>query len=316
LKYPHTVHVIVNATNRKSAYPGVNLGDLNAPDGGTLFKSWSSTLDSYRGDRVPVMDLYAGDHWCIAKSLISGFPKLAIRLWVISPGYGLISAEDNITPYVATFSPDHYESVCRASTTDLHQANRNWWNELVQWQPKGLHRPRSISELRGKYLNDSFIIVCSTRYLNLLRDDLVDLGKNKDADLSRLHIASSRGGNALGQLAENLVPSGRKLLSILGGGDASLNIRTAKLILTLIDQGTIDGPELRRHIREILEEIPRPTRRRVKDNEVDEFIVRILVDNPETSLASCLRQFRESNNACGEKRFRRLFELAKDTALH
>lgn len=319
LKWPQTVHVVVNATNRKRPYPSVNLGDIEAREPSALFEAWTAKLDSYEGKLVSVLDLYAGDHWCVAKSLTSSFPNLTIRLWIVSPGYGLISAEDKVAPYLATFSPDHHESVARGSTTDLHTANREWWNELTGWQPKTLQSPRSISELLGRYVNDSFIIVCSTRYLNLLRDDLLTLSKYNRNELSRLHIASSRGSNSIGELAENLIPTGRKLLSVLGGGDASLNIRTAKLVLSLIEQGMIDGAELRSNIRAILEEIPeipRPSRRHVTDNDICEFIVKILNDDPGTSLTSCLRQCRDSNHACGEKRFSRLFEITRNKSKH
>jgi hypothetical protein len=107
----HTVHVIASATNRKKTFPGPNLYNFNGENGKTPFNSWSAALDRYQGDKVTPMELYAGDHWSVAKSLLTEFPKLNVCLWVISPGYGLVGAEDKITPYIATFSPDHHESV-------------------------------------------------------------------------------------------------------------------------------------------------------------------------------------------------------------
>ncbi len=311
MAYKKTIHLIVSPTNRKKHKARPNLADLKSTRSKKRFSDWTSILDEYEGDRVRALDLYAGDHWVITKNLASDFPNFNIQIWVISPGYGLINVESKIVPYAATFSPDHTESVHYNKKTNLNEANRQWWNYLRKWQPKNIEGPRSISDLSDNHPNDSLIIACSMRYLNLLRDDLETLTKKKNFDQTKLYLVSSQGRKSLGALAENLVPSERKLRQLVGGGDASLNIRTAKLVLKMLAEGKTNNTQVRTAIQLLLDGIPaiqHNPRKSASVDKVTSFIKFAISINPNLTKTACLTLFRRDGYACQAKRFERLFE--------
>src|SRR4051794_16593732 len=73
---------------------------------------WIERIASAGTDAVPARELYAGEHWDIARNLpaaASGF--VHPMLWVASAGWGLIPADAMIRPYSATFSARHLDSV-------------------------------------------------------------------------------------------------------------------------------------------------------------------------------------------------------------
>jgi len=276
--------------------------------------AWTSALDDYDGDRILAADLYAGDHWVITKQLVPQFPTLKVRVWVMSPGYGLIDATDKIVPYVATFSPNHSESVHFDPDRSYNDANREWWNYLTQWRPVGILTPRSISELSLKFPKDRLIVVGSKRYLNLLRDDLLRLVGNKDFNKKNLYIVSAGSRRSQSALARYFVPSEKKLRKIIGGGDASLNIRTAKLVLTLLSEGENNIEGVRASINSQLEKIPetpKTARKRVTNIFIRTFIERVNRKNPTVSRTTCLKIFRNKGFACQEERFREIFSSTK-----
>jgi len=310
----NTIHVIVNPTNRKKHKAMLNLGDNKSIRGEDRYTAWTTALDAYDGDRVAATDVYAGDHWVITKDLASQFPVFNVRIWVISPGYGLIYANSEIVPYSATFSPDHRESVHIDPESDFNDTNREWWNYLSQWQPIGINTPRSISELSLQYPDDRFVLVGSLRYLNLLRDDLHSLIANRHFNHDNLYVVSAGSRKSLKFLARYVVPSERKLRNIVGGGDASLNIRTAKLAITLLSEGRTSIAEVRSSIESLLEQIPdisNHIRKRVPNETVISFIKQAIEINPAIKVTACLTQFRKDNYACQAKRFHRLFDGTK-----
>ena len=259
---------------------------------------------------MPALNLYGGDHWVIAKSLINKYPNLNVNLWITSPGYGLINANDLITPYHATFSPNHPESVLTDHDLSLSHANRNWWNLLQHWQPKGIHGPRSIAELASINPKNNMLIIGSARYMQLLRDDLSALFTIKSRHLENLYIISSGSNVRSGPLSANLLPSDQRLRQILGGGDTSLNIRVARLVLQLLSDGKTGFRTVESILREILEGIPNVPpvlRRKVTDIEISTFISNLLSEDRKVSKTYCLQQIRAQGIACQEKRFKRIF---------
>jgi hypothetical protein len=73
-----TINLIVNATNRKKRQPEVNLADYSARNIYERVKAWTDALDSFKGDLIPVKELYAGDHWSMATLIPTLYPQLKI----------------------------------------------------------------------------------------------------------------------------------------------------------------------------------------------------------------------------------------------
>src|SRR5205085_129612 len=81
-------------------------------------RSWCSRLEQSSEKPIRAEELYAGGHWTAIQSLQSlaeqaGFKP---RIWIISGGYGLLSAGDYIHSYSATFSSAHPDAVTASVT--------------------------------------------------------------------------------------------------------------------------------------------------------------------------------------------------------
>ena len=79
---------------------------------------------------TPAIDLYAGEHWDVARRLANlSDADTSVELWVCSAGYGLIPASAPSAPYAATFTPGNADSV-----PDGAEGASAWWNALASWE--------------------------------------------------------------------------------------------------------------------------------------------------------------------------------------
>src|SRR5437868_1959469 len=109
------LHILVSCTDRKRAAVSEELCLRTVPAKPIeeRAKAWWLRITRHRGQAIPAMDLYAGDHWSVVRAL----PELAQRnslkanLWVISAGYGLVPATACLLPYSATFAGNHPDTV-------------------------------------------------------------------------------------------------------------------------------------------------------------------------------------------------------------
>ena len=110
-----SVHVIVTCANRKSLpIPShLQLGEVSGSSAIERVRTWIARLaDTGSAPNVPAFDLYAGEHWSVARKFKSHERTGEdIRLWACSAGYGLIPAEAQIMPYHATLTPGQADSV-------------------------------------------------------------------------------------------------------------------------------------------------------------------------------------------------------------
>src|SRR5262245_42286208 len=108
------LHVVVACTDRKRRLAGapLRLGDVRGPTLKERCHAWWGAL-SRAPASLPARDLYAGDHWAIARSLpsIAQSRGFIPSLWVASAGYGLVPADLLLAPYSATFAPDSPDSI-------------------------------------------------------------------------------------------------------------------------------------------------------------------------------------------------------------
>lgn len=100
------VNLIVSCTKRKAraARAALRLRDLEPT---ATVAEWVRRLQAERSDLLPARDLYCGDHWAVVRSLADGVPAngQAVRVWVCSAGYGLITPASRLAAYDATFTP-------------------------------------------------------------------------------------------------------------------------------------------------------------------------------------------------------------------
>ena len=224
------VNVVVTCTKDKR-YSVAEECQLRNVAGGSLparFKEWQARLKRNSRNRVVVEELYAGDHWANVRSFRSSF--FDIDIWVCSAGFGLVRFDDSITPYAATFSGNHPDSVSAGTEGEQRaMASKQWWESTCRWKAHFKDRPRSLTALMATYPTRSLLVVASETYLRAISDDLRG-GVTHLNDPDQLSIVCS-GAKSLEDLDDNLVPCDARLQPTIGGARRSLNTRLANKIL-------------------------------------------------------------------------------------
>src|SRR5262249_20102073 len=147
------LHIIVNCTDRKRV-PIPDRLQLRRVRGNSPLARvglWITRLASYTGESLEASDLYAGDHWTVAKSLVGQARGVGFRteLWISSAGYGLVSSRARLHPYSATFAAHHPDTVVRPRKTaeERREDLRTWWQGLARSSIVGIPGPRCVADL-------------------------------------------------------------------------------------------------------------------------------------------------------------------------
>lgn len=298
------VHVVVTCSNRKR-YPvpaRLRLGDLRERRQSVRFEAWTRRLDA--GEPVtPAIDLYAGEHWQVARGLPAATGDAA-RLWVCSAGYGLVAADTRLHPYAATFSPGNADSV-----GDSGGQARDWWRRLTNWPGPGTGRPRSFADLARRDPTASVLAVLSDAYVRACADDLRE---GADQLVDRDGFAVIGPAACGGDIDDLLVPVTARLRALVGGSLQALHARVAAhLLATVARPGGVSRALLRDAARHAAATAPAdPSRRsggvRLSDQEVRAFIGAELATGS-ASATVLLRRLRDSGRSCEQSRFKQLF---------
>ena len=308
-----SVHVVVSCTQAKRGETRPEHRIRSLPPGPTRnrFEEWTRVVGKNGLPRIPVHDLYVGDHWSVARSMVStgGLFPTDVSVWVASAGYGLVSPDALLVPYQATFSTGHDDSVAR----DVEES-RDWWDYLTRWSAPGTHPPRSLKALASSDPSASFILALSPPYMRAITRDLLEAARVVNTQEQLIAMCAGRVPDRL--LARFLVPIDARLQSVLGGTLLSLNARAARWILAQ----DIPPPLLRSAVIAALEthmgSLPdrkKHDRKRMSDAQVKEYILKHITQNPEITKSSLLRRFRDENLACEQKRFGGLFTAVKES---
>jgi len=302
------VNLVVTCTKDKHAPidPACRIRDLPPGPIEKRMEQWADRMRDRQFDRVSVRDLYAGDHWSVVRSIDSKY--FQINTWVCSAGHGLIQLSDRVTPYSATFSGNHPDTVIGPACNDLPgEARKHWWQLLAKKVRAGRGTPRTLKALASRDPKAALIIVASGVYLEAVEDDLQN-ARQELADPDLLSIISA-GGRPSNGLASHLVPCDARLQHAVGGARRSLNTRVARhTIQTAKTLPTL--PKLKRRLKAMLEEQPelaKYERKTMSDEEVMEYIAGELSRNPKLKASPLLRKLRDSGRACEQKRFGRLY---------
>ena len=275
------------------------------------FSEWRRRLSARGRQRVRVEELYAGDHWATVRSFHSS--RFEIHVWVCSAGYGLVGMHDSITPYSATFSTTHPDSVSR-NVTDIPEREtiQAWWSQMAKWQGHSRGNPRSLRGLAAEYPRRAMLVVASETYLKAVAHDLRDaVDQLSDPDL--LSIVSA-GSKSLVGLDEHLIPCDARLQSVVNGARRSLNTRVAEKILSEA-RVVPRKSSLKKKLRKLLAEQPeiqRYDRSPMSDTEVRAFILSKLQQDVRLCHTPLLRMLRDSGRACEQSRFASLYREVKE----
>jgi hypothetical protein len=295
------VHVIVTCTNRKTMSIPTALRLDNVPGCGTEARAqeWVARLAGTSSTPlIAAQDLYAGEHWMIARGLPGRARHAQVRLWICSAGYGLIPADSLIRPYAATFSGGS-DRVPGAGV-----GARQWWHALACWEGPTQGEPRSICSLAASDPSACLLLALSAPYLDACRDDVAAAaGLVAESDT---FMVISAGARPAGSIGAATVPADARIQTFLGGTRQALNARIAAHLLSA---GITSRAEARRCMTQLLAEQPPVTRyerKQLSDQEVTEMIVGRLAQVPGMSASRLLREFRDAGYACEQQRFGRL----------
>lgn len=299
------INVVVACTNRKSLpIPASRqLRRVTAVDPTRRLRDWTRRLDDKRADRLPATDLYAGESWDVARSLLDRSASDSVALWICSAGLGLVASGAAIPPYSATFEHSHPDGTPGGAT-----GATNWWSALGSW--KGLNPgPRTLRALAREDRSARLIVVLSPPYLKACRSDLAAAASElkDDTQLSVISAGTKRDAS----LARYLLPVDARLQAKVGGTKHSLNIRVAQ---ALLDSGAETHNAMHdRLVRWLRSQppLPRFDRRVVSDDQVRAFIRKRLTGTASLSYSRLLREYRSAGFACEQGRFAGLFEEAR-----
>lgn len=310
-----TLHIIANCTDRKRASVSENLRLRSVPPG-TLEErasSWWRRLICHRGQLIPAVDLYAGGHWAAVRRLcfLAEREGLKQSLWVVSAGYGLVSANALVHPYSATFAGSHPDSVTNNVTEEKPRKKllQNWWKALCNFTAPTINKSHSISNLFQTFDHDRFLFVMSPDYLTAMEQDLLTALPHLESR-SEVIIVSSRYKSINPTLDKFLVPSDARLQARVGGARNALNARVASMILDNSREWGFSAESIRKQVETLIAHSPAQTkydRSPMSDGAVKDFIRRALKRSPLSSYTSLLRELRSSGRACEQGRFKNLY---------
>ena len=272
--------------------------------------AWRTALQTHDVDTLPAAQLYAGAFWSVVSELpaIARERGIAASLFVASAGYGLVSAEAELKPYSATFSPGPDCVAADPIGRDSRALGlRGWWRQLSSWNgPRGHHGPRRVEQIAKRRPGASILVIASPVYVRAITDDLLAAAEALRRPESLVIVSSVSGFPD--ELAKHLVPSVARLRSRLGGTLGSLHARTARHLLKEASL-PFDASALRTKYERIAARatpLESNSRERRTDSEVRAFI-RSQLKKDSKSCTALLRVYRDSGFRCEQSRFRNLF---------
>jgi hypothetical protein len=299
------VHVVTSCTDRKKVDPGpsLRLRSVGPRELDPRLREWTNRLAA-SARVVPARDLYAGEHWFeFLKLLDGGFrPDVDVSGWVLSAGYGLISVNDQVSSYSASFRRQAPDSVSPAEVT---WTEKDWWTGLSRQGGPTVGRPRTLSELATSAPEDLILIAASPTYLNAVDEDLrTAMGSHRNMLVFCSSHPLARQVDTLSQYAA----FDSRLRAVVGGSQIGLNIRT--LAFALANAAELSPSSLRSTVAELMSELPAPRahdRTAATDDEIRDFVRTALTDDRSLRPTSLLRRWRSMDRACEQGRFRDLF---------
>ncbi len=281
--------IVVTCTDRKSLPVSDDLRIRNLKPG--TVESRASAWDESLGratDQRTLRELYQGEAWSQVPRLegaarAAGYTPVVL---VASAGLGLRPLDHRAPAYAATFSTGHDDSV--ALTVEQAQ---DWWQAISTDSPSTLSGP--------------MMWVLSKDYSKVIADDM--LARTNGDPLLVF-------GGSVDVPSDRRVPSNRQLRRALGGTANSLNLRMAVQWLELSSACGAFSAEAPERWHDWCTEAERPesyNRARLSDETILELIQAFREKDPDITKSRALRQLRDSQLACEQRRFGTLFQQAE-----
>jgi hypothetical protein len=282
-------------------------------------QAWWARLHASGLERTVARELYAGQYWRAVLQLpeIPAMKQRVLRPWVASAGYGLVGWEAPLHAYSATFSAGSEDSVIRtippgASCSSLLQ---QWWSTLSELPGPVPGESRRVADLAVADPSAAIVVVASPSYVQAMEVDLCE-ARSRLCHPGRLVVISNRAKLAGGSLSESLVAVDDRARTVVGGSMLALNAKVALALLGRLETGPLDTPTFRSIYANMTlgaQPLPRPKRQPLTDDQVLAFIREELATSPGIERTRLLRKLRDTDHACGQDRFRSLYQRVRPT---
>jgi hypothetical protein len=307
--------VVTTCTNLKrgDVADSMHLGSFAGKFYRDSIKAWVSALEKPRPTTL-ARDLYVGSHWqesmeCEKAASSRGY---ATDLWVLSAGYGLISATESAAPYAASFAAgaDSIQNLAWPVDYSNRRKALEWWELLHRY--RGRESLRRFTGLAGT--GNPLLFILSREYFSAVEAEIIDL---ISAGVNVLIVSAGlyRNVNSVAPVVRpHVLPfsdSFKQVDDYLNKTNVSLNARLATWLVrnhgdTL--HGGIDA--VHPMLLEIFDSLPAMNRKdvnRMSDDEVLAFIQRNYSE-AYSSASTLLRLLRDVvGMSCEQKRFGSLF---------
>jgi hypothetical protein len=299
------IRVVVTCTDRKRGDipPGLRVRELAPGSIEDRCRAWTERVVGSEAPCVPASDLYCGDHWYVARSLLTVPARGGVELWIASAGYGLISGKAGVRGYAATFAPRHEDSVVHETPRGRSGGAERWWEALSHWPGPIPGSPRSLAQLAASEPDAPILVVASAVYTDALASDIL-AARSLLRDPEQIALVSA-GTAESSPVRELVIPVDARLQATLGGARQSLNVRLARHLLAAVD-GDLRLPSLVAAAQRLMDDappLPKYNRLQRSDAEVTHFIAAERRRSPGISCARLLRGFRDQGFACEQQRF-------------
>jgi|688.fasta_scaffold14087_5 hypothetical protein len=310
------VRIVVSCTDRKSAPADATLQLRNYTDELTArADAWIERISRPTRTGRPAGDLYQGGHWHVVRQFgaIGDKNGLAVEVWVVSAGYGLIQSESVIEPYAATFATRGADSITRVdSNANAGDDAAYWWSRL-SGRRRSDHRAASLASLAASDPQSPLLIALSGSYVRAIQKDLLTAAKAL-ADPGLLLLVTGEDRAAVRPFR---LPVDARLQKSLGGALGSLNARVVRLLLETTGMHGWEATRIRTQLSNSLAEVPAVvpfSRRPMTDAEIEDFIRDGITAEETIPQTRLLRRLRDNGMACEQKRFGDLYRRVMEGA--
>ncbi len=289
--------IVVNCTNRKSlpSDPNLIFADYFKIEPDMQVNAWAHNIE-VAVKTIPAYDLYQGNYWSEVRSLrrMLEFLDLGIEFnfYVASAGMGLISLEDTIPSYNATFSPNNPNSIGSRSRVV------EWWSTI-----NTIMNRTSLEKIFQS--SDFTFLAVSQSYLFPMICGGIDL-RATDGNVALF----SRSKNIPASLSNNAIPFIADFENYLGG---TRDVQVLR-VLSKIFQNVVEPLNLEQ-VKEYLEYLfaneaskRNYNRSTVADSTIETWIKSQLSIDNKSSATSLLRRLRDSGFASEQTRFRKIYK--------
>jgi hypothetical protein len=290
------------------------------------FNQWQSVLQDSTLKKTKAKDLYTGGLWGVfldSWGIINGRTKAA-KLWILSAGYGILSAEEEVVPYNITFQDPRFDapSILKKVEYDSRSKSRmetlqNWWRRLSDSE----RDPNSLESLFSSFKEDDYaLVVLSKDYLDAVYQDLANAIKSTEFSQNIAVISNNVNDPVAKRLNNNWLFANNKFINLPDTNSTFVNAKIAHhLLLEMFEKNNGLNWWSIENFNSFLESLSKGLKERQKiartpsvDDEVKAYIKEHL-ENQKMSFSKLHRAYRDSGRACEYNRFRGLYQDVVDS---